>query len=140
MRDNQPAWTSQVRHVQPGQSIIVNRDEDPEEGDAGVRQTEKLGHSSTGESSSDRTRRDDIEMREKSQRSSRDSGEDEQEGSEGAIGERAGEDDNEPGTPPVAEYREGDDLIIERKRKGEEVSKHSTLLTLGRGGNGQAPL
>lgn len=40
----------------------------------------------------------------------------------GAVAERAGDDDNER-NPAVAEYREGNDLIIERKRPGgQEVS------------------
>jgi hypothetical protein len=145
MRDNQPAWTSQVRHVQPGQSIIVNRDEDPEDGDVGLNRTspegsarEKLGQSSTGGSSDDRTRRDDMEMSEKKRTSSDGDVELDEEADGGAPGERAGHDDNEPGTPPVARYREGNDLIIERKRGGgEEVGYPSGKLTSGRGRIGQ---
>lgn len=133
MRDNQPAWTSQVRHVQPGQSIIVNRDEDGEDGDIGLNRSspddslarEKLGQSSTGESSSDRTRGgEEMEM---SERRSQPDAEDDEEVEGGAIGERAAKDKlNGSDDGSVNEYREGNDLIVERKREGgQEVYIHS---------------
>jgi hypothetical protein len=124
MRDthNQPAWASQIRHVKPGQPIIINRDEDGEEGDVGLARSsppdsiarEKLANS--GESSSEGTRREEMEMDEKRASGSEDA-EAEQEKPGGAVAERSmDDDDNSPGTPRFAEYREGDDLIIERRK------------------------
>lgn len=142
-RDNEPAWTTHARRIVPGQQIVVNRDDD-EEGDMGLRRNhEKRGELSekngSGQSSQDSsetragssTRRDDIEMTEK--RRSRDGEDDEERRDEdngGARGERAGshegdgdsEEEDGRRTPRLAEYREGNDLVIERRRsRGDEV-------------------
>lgn len=95
-RDNEPAWTTHARRVIPGQDIIINRDD--EDGDLGIRQ--KTQRSDESES----TRRDPDT-------SSSDSIEDNYE-----MADRSR-------TPPLAEYREGHHLVIERKAKdGDEVS------------------
>lgn len=41
-RDNEPAWTTHARRINPGQEIRVNRDDDPEEGDMGVRRQDHM--------------------------------------------------------------------------------------------------
>jgi hypothetical protein len=119
---NEPAWTTHARRVISGQDIVVNRDDDPEEGDLGVRQNGQRNDSlrektvasdESGGSSSSRTagRSDAYEM-------------DERTGSR-QEGERYedDDDDNEGRTPPLAEYREGHHLIIERRvGDSEEVS------------------
>lgn len=77
-RGDEPAWTTHARRIIPGQEIIVNRDDDDEEGDLGVRRKdtftsetngrikEKIEEEDSGESSSSRTRQGEmIEMKEK---------------------------------------------------------------------------
>lgn len=77
-RGDEPAWTTHARRIIPGQEIIVNRDDDDEEGDLGVRRKdafaseangrikEKIDEEDSGESSSSRTRQGEmIEMKEK---------------------------------------------------------------------------
>nr|XP_019012994.1 Na+/H+ exchanger AnNHA1 [Kwoniella pini CBS 10737]OCF51775.1 Na+/H+ exchanger AnNHA1 [Kwoniella pini CBS 10737] len=156
---DEPAWTTHARRILPGQQITINRDDDPEEGDLGVRRRdtlndtyngEKLGSQDSGGTSSSRTMPpgDDIEMQQAykpshhthreeteegeaaeadrrnssdSGRSGRSHGSDEERGEEEAEGDREIR-DKEGGsrTPPLAEYREGHHLIIERKKKGSE--------------------
>lgn len=138
MRDNIPAWTTHARKVLPGQSIRVNRDDDPEEGDIGVKRREmsedaiaareKLSNSSTEESSgssSSQVVNEKIEMRERRRR-----GDNPTEGEEahGATAEEREMDDEEHvgggrRTPPLNEYREGSDLVRERKGPGGEVRR-----------------
>jgi hypothetical protein len=123
-RDDEPAWTTHARRILPGQQIIINRDDDAEEGDIGIRQTgsptqEKLENSegSSGGSSSSRTRREEIEMQEN--RRSSEAGTEEH---DPAGGERGGIDREGQRTPPLAEYREGNHLVVERRRgDGDEV-------------------
>jgi hypothetical protein len=129
-RDDEPAWTTHARRITPGQEIRVNRDDDAEEGDLGMQRQEKSGLEMTREKS---TREDgsggsatavskDIEMADR----------------HGSAGEGSGhsEEAEEDGrnTPVLAEYREGNHLIRERKKgEGEEVSSNPTRLTLGHG-------
>lgn len=117
---NEPAWTTHARRVVSGQDIVVNRDDDAEEGDLGVRQDSRRNDSprekasdESGGSSSSRTagRSEAYEM-------------DERSGSRQEE-EKHEDDDNDDGgrTPPLAEYREGHHLIIERKvGSSDEVS------------------
>lgn len=125
----QPAWTTHTRRVRPGESITVNRDEDDAEaGDVGLRRTdgderEKVLDSETTGSGSESLGRSQGEMSEKRAEGyvrrdgrERDEAEEEQDRL-GETGERAGRDTGREGgrrTPPVAEYREGDHLVIER--------------------------
>jgi hypothetical protein len=116
----------------PGQQIRINRDDDAEEGDLGIRRFptesvtgEKLpaGEGSSGESGtgsgtgSGSSRREEIEMQE---RASVEEHEQEAEYTT-ARGEDRGRTDSEAGrrTPPLAEYREGHHLVIERRRGSE---------------------
>ncbi|WVW84938.1 hypothetical protein I302_106974 [Kwoniella bestiolae CBS 10118] len=173
-RGDEPAWTTHARRITPGQQITINRDDDPEEGDIGVKRRdtlhdgyngEKLGSQDSGGSSSSRTMppREEIEMKEQngltqepermegeelgrrrstdsgrsrtsrrsrrsrtSRRSSVDSrgchveGTDDEQEDEEARGDREIHDKEGERTPPLAEYREGHHLIIERKKKGSE--------------------
>ena len=145
-RDDEPAWTTHARRIQPGQEIVINRDEDPVEGDLGIRgektseaQTEKQANppspeDESGGSSSSRTVAPDeaIVTTEKRRESDARSSDDEQsveERREEAEGREVLEDEDEERvggggqTPPLAQYREGHHLIKERKRgDGEEVS------------------
>ena len=145
-RDNEPAWTTHARRINPGEEIVINRDEDGEDGDLGIRQREKSsgsdslrgekledGEDASGGSSSSRTAgAENIEMVERRLRHDR--GSHEGEHADEHTGERAGrhaagesgseeiEEDAGDRTPPLAEYREGNHLVIERKgREGEEV-------------------
>ncbi|WVF68853.1 hypothetical protein IAT40_003626 [Kwoniella sp. CBS 6097] len=176
-RGDEPAWTTHARRISPGQQITINRDDDPEEGDMGVRRRdthqdeiangEKLASQSSGESSGSGSRTmppsEEIEMTEKrpsesprheqdqaemgeaaelgsrprsrgsrrsfgSRRSSRrssvcstgshedGSGEEEAEGRAEISDKRGGGDR----TPPLAEYREGHHLVIERRKKDSD--------------------
>ena len=132
-RDDLPAWTTHARRILPGQEIRINRDDDAEEGDLGMRgrekpvETEDDGDADgSGGSSDSRTlgRIDDIEMQKRGSSGSDEAVNDrEGEQNEEAEGEREIEEDAGERTPPLAEYREGPHLIIERKRgDGEEVS------------------
>jgi len=127
MRDNVPAWTTHARRLVPGQSIRVNRDDDPEEGDLGMgvhehesNAREKLSNpSSTEDSAGSSTMNEKYEMRQRGRRQQT-----EGEEAHGATEEEREEDDEEHvgggrRTPPMNEYREGHDLIIERQRDGE---------------------
>ncbi|WVQ96326.1 hypothetical protein IAU59_003430 [Kwoniella sp. CBS 9459] len=171
-RGDEPAWTTHARRITPGQQITINRDDDPEEGDMGVRRRdthqseivngEKLVSQSSGESSGSGSRTmppsEEIEMTEKrptespqeygqdqaemgeaaelgsrrprsrgSRRSSRRSSvcstgsHEDGSGAEEAEG-RAEIDDKRGGdrTPPLAEYREGHHLVIERRKKDSD--------------------
>jgi len=129
-RGDEPAWTTHARRIAPGQSITINRDDDPEEGDIGLRRNttsdlektrSRNGEDDSGGSSSSRTvhpEGEDIEMSEKRIEPERERMED------GERVEEGEQDGNADGTrtPPVMEYREGHHLIIERKRnEGDEV-------------------
>jgi hypothetical protein len=101
---NEPAWTTHTRRVVPGQDFVINRDD--EEGDIGVVQSNPLSlnreksiviDDGSGGSSSSRTR---DELNEKAS-------------DEGGH--------QHPRTPPLAAYREGHDLVIERRTDGQEV-------------------
>ena len=114
-RDNEPAWTTHARRITPGQDIVINRDDDGEAGDIGVRPSE-LNREKTersegsGGSSSSRTvaAPEEHEMTDRSARDEDDS------------------EDNGARTPPLAEYREGNHLIVERKvEDSDEVSRDS---------------
>ena len=130
MRDNVPAWTTHARRLVPGQSIRVNRDDDPEEGDLGLGRhdqeanaREKLSNPSSNDdstgSSSSQTMNEKIEMRQRGRKQQT-----EGEEAHGATEAEREEDDEEHvgggrRTPPINEYREGHDLIIERQKDGE---------------------
>lgn len=130
-RGNEPAWTTHARRVLPGQSIRINRDDDPEEGDMGVQRRdmtddtptrEKLSNTSSTEGSGDSgTNGESMEMREREKADG--------EAAHGATAEEREQDEEERvgggrRTPPLSEYREGMDLVIERRRgSGEEVSR-----------------
>lgn len=141
-RANEPAWTTHARRVLPGQSIRINRDDDPEDGDMGVKRRdmsmsddpatrEKSSNTSStedagGSGSSSNSRQnghETIEMRERKQAFPA-----EGEEAHGATAEEREQDEEERvgggrRTPPLAEYREGMDLVVERRRgAGEEVS------------------
>jgi len=149
-RDDEPAWTTHARRIQPGQKIVINRDEDPEEGDLGMRMGEKAVNSEqpsspvedeSGGSSSSRTAAG-REVMEKSESRQLDSDEERSlhEEREAADGEDVMRDEPQGGrsTPPLAQYREGNHLIIERRRGsghevGSEMSFHADSLGRGRG-------
>ena len=149
---DEPAWTTHARRVQPGQEIVINRDEDPEEGDLGLQQREKTLDSEIGEklspnispaddesggSSSSRTAGGEhLHGMEKAKReeSEDESSNEAREDAEGrAVFESESEDEEENQdearrtrqgrkTPPLAQYREGHHLVVERKTgEGEEV-------------------
>lgn len=134
-RGNEPAWTTHARRILPGQSIRVNRDDDPEEGDMGIQRRdkaespatrEKLSNpsSSTEGSADSGANGESIEMRQREKSAFPANGEE----AHGATAEEREEDEEEHvgggrRTPPIAEYREGMDLVVERRRgAGEEVS------------------
>lgn len=120
-RRDEPAWTTHARRVIPGQDIVINRDEDPEEGDIGIVPREKVHNEKVVAS-------DDSQ----NSSSSRTAGRDEtyemedREGRDDTSGSRSSYVDDEDGsgngnrTPPLTEYREGHHLIIERKVKGSD--------------------
>ncbi|KAK4687881.1 sodium/hydrogen antiporter, partial [Tremellales sp. Uapishka_1] len=135
-RGDEPAWTSHARRIQPGQAITINRDDDPEEGDLGMRRThtitsmeepvnekERQGGSSGGSSSSNTMAvGENIEMSEKKREGSGSSGPAADEEAIADDEEEAEDDENGRDTPPLAQYREGHHLVIERKGgEGEEV-------------------
>ncbi|KAL1413096.1 hypothetical protein Q8F55_000845 [Vanrija albida] len=108
---NEPAWTTHTTRMEPGQQVVINRDD--EEGDVGLAHNLRNRHirvttddgiksDGSGESTSSRTR-------------------------DGSDGNKRSNDDSEEielerrGTPPLAAYREGDDLVIERKGRDEDV-------------------
>jgi hypothetical protein len=155
MRDA-PAWTTHTHQVRPGETILVNRDEeDGEGGDVGLHRartgeavtlnekqsqmdSESRSASGSGSATADGdglTRDADGNVVDEKQESGArrrnvyeydeergDRAEMEQDDHD-AHGERAGRDDARRArsggrrTPPVAEYREGDDLIIERDNR-----------------------
>ena len=144
-RDDEPAWTTHARRIQPGQEIVINRDEDPVEGDLGIRgekTSEPLSEKQTnppspedesGGSSGSRTIAQDevIETTEKRKQSDARDSDDEQsvgERREEAEGREVLDDEGEERvggsghTPPLAQYREGHHLIQEWQKEGEEVS------------------
>ena len=138
-RADETAWTTHARRIQPGQEIVINRDEDPAEGDLGLRMREKTTDSVTGEKVSDesgggsslRITGPDEGL------AVRTTSSDESDNERSSLEERelaegqAVIDDGEGGrkTPPLAQYREGNHLIVERKRnEGEEVSLYSAVL------------
>jgi hypothetical protein len=136
MRDNVPAWTTHARRLIPGQSIRVNRDDDPEEGDLGLgvhdqesNAREKLSNpSSTEDSAGSSTSNEKIEMRQRRRNRTETEGEE----AHGVTGEEREKDDEEHvgggrRTPPMNEYREGHDLVIERQKDGE-VCRLSTFV------------
>jgi len=105
---NEPAWTTHTRRVAPGQQVVVNRDD--EEGDIGIVQPNPLAFNreksividdGSNGSSSSRTRGDASEK--------------DSEPTDEMLGI------HQPRTPPVAGYREGHDLVIERRGSGQEV-------------------
>jgi hypothetical protein len=125
-RDNEPAWTTHARRIIPGQDIVINRDDDAEEGDLGMRSLtspaeKRLESEHSAGSSSSRTAagNEQFEMAERARpRSAQSEPEDD--------GRR---------TPPLAEYREGHDLIVERRVQddSEEVRLQLwSMLTSGR--------
>lgn len=139
-RREEPAWTTHARRITPGEEIIINRDDDAEEGDLGLRRSrtadtarEKMAEGEkvpdrdvddSGGSSSSRTVAvgDEIEMKD---RQSSGEASDMSGGQRETADNEGNEDDDDGGqrTPPLAEYREGNHLIIERNRgEGEEVS------------------
>ena len=122
-RDDEPAWTTHARRIIPGQEVVINRDDD-EEGDIGMRQNgyKPEGREDSGGSSSSRTARndsDEVEMTEQENQEKTHGGEQRH----GGDSRRAdGEEDGGATTPPLAEYREGRHLIVERKHgDGDEV-------------------
>ncbi|OCF39994.1 Na+/H+ exchanger AnNHA1 [Kwoniella heveanensis CBS 569] len=161
-RGDEPAWTTHARRITPGQQITINRDDDPEEGDMGVRRRdthqdeiangEKLASQSSGESSGSGSRTmqpsEEIEMTEKRPSESPRNHQDQAEmgeaaelglrrprsrGSRRSFGSRRSSQDEAEGraeiddkrgggdrTPPLAEYREGNHLVIERKKKDSD--------------------
>lgn len=117
VRGDEPAWTSHARRITPGQTIRINRDDDMDEaGDIGLRvKPSPPEDDSTGSSSSRSRGNEDMEMQERRRGSVTavvpDSSEDNR--NEAVDGSR---------TPPLAEYREGNHLVVERKRsQGSEV-------------------
>ncbi|ORY22016.1 Sodium/hydrogen exchanger family-domain-containing protein [Naematelia encephala] len=135
-RDNEPAWTTHARRVIPGQEIVINRDDDAEEGDLGLRRSDTIRDAeavqagkiegSSGGSSSSRTmaQGEDIELTESPQGDLEEERQAEHDAERDAGGERAQDTDDEDGsrTPPLAEYREGNHLVVERKKgTGDEV-------------------
>ncbi|ODO10668.1 hypothetical protein I350_01265 [Cryptococcus amylolentus CBS 6273] len=151
-RGDEPAWTTHARRVVPGQDIVINRDDDDEEGDLGIVRRDTLhsegnGHlgekiveeDSGGSSSSGGRQAEDIEMVEKRRRSSRGSEQAEtaeleprrsrtsrDESPESPV-EQAEEEEGDEiihsggrSTPPLAEYREGHHLVIERRAKDSD--------------------
>lgn len=117
-RSDEPAWTSHARRIQPGQQIRINRDDDMDEaGDIGLRPKPASPEDASTGSSSSRSRpaeNEDMEMQERRHASATMQEDDaETNRNEAQDGRR---------TPPLAEYREGNHLIIERQRSnGSEV-------------------
>ena len=107
-----------MRRVIPGQDIVINRDEeDGEGGDLGVRRSNQAIEKSSGSNtSSDQTAApENIEMTEQGGQHSGEHNSGEESNAE--VEEDAGE-----RTPPLAEYREGPHLVIERRvGSGNEV-------------------
>ena len=93
-----PEWTTQIRHVQPGEEIVINRDQN--------------GHAEGSVTPVEAT-----SSQEEKQAEDRDRGQDARE-----KGEVRGE--NPPdGTEVLAEWKEGPHNVIERRRgPGDEVS------------------
>ncbi|WVQ70777.1 hypothetical protein IAR50_000299 [Cryptococcus sp. DSM 104548] len=148
-RGDEPAWTTHARRVVPGQDIVINRDDDDEEGDLGIVRRDTLhdqgnGHlgekiveeESGGSSSSGGRPGEDIELVEKRRRPSRGTEEEEtveleprrSQESAKSESEKALENEGDElihrgegsSTPPLAEYREGHHLVIERKAKDSD--------------------
>lgn len=122
---DEPAWTTHARRIIPGQDIVINRDEDPEEGDMGLVTREKGNAEKTVSSEdsqgsySSRTagQGEAYEMDQRGRVDSRNS-------RSSQVFEDDDGDDDGARTPPLAEYREGHHLIVERKvADSEEVSE-----------------
>lgn len=104
--NNEPAWTTHARRIIPGQDVEINRDE--EEGDIGLHN--RMEKSSQGDSTESSNSNSNSQTRTWQGQGER-------------ITEkrtRDGEDhvqivDDGAGTPPIAEYREGRDLVIEHR-------------------------
>ncbi|EJT49251.1 Na+/H+ exchanger AnNHA1 [Trichosporon asahii var. asahii CBS 2479] len=102
--NNEPAWTTHARRIIPGQDVEINRDE--EEGDLGMQhRMEKSSHGDTTDSShsGSQTRTIEGQGEKITEKRTRDGEEHVRVVNDGA------------GTPPIAEYREGHDLIIEHR-------------------------
>lgn len=109
---NEPAWTTHTRRVQPGQQVEINRDD--EEGDIGMVQRNPLsmhrtksiliddGSGSNGSGSSKTRGAENLAEKEEED-------EEREEVNRGMT------------TPPLAGFREGHDLIIERRDPDREV-------------------
>lgn len=100
---NEPAWTTHTTRLHPGGDVVVNRDD--EEGDIGMqshlhREKSREGRGSgSGGSDSSNTRADRLDMKDE----------------DGSPDQMAS--DPPIRTPPLAVYREGHDLVLERRRK-----------------------
>lgn len=112
--NNEPAWTTHARRIIPGQDVEINRDD--EEGDLGLQhRLEKSSQGETTDSSQSHTYAtggpllpDTSSHRSGNTDTTRDG----QEEVEGEEGDR---------TPPVVEYREGHDLVIEHRARGSDA-------------------
>lgn len=130
---NEPAWTTHTRRLDNGQQIVINRDD--EEGDIGVIQRPRLdmnreksiaidegSRASSGSdvsgsgSAGDSSTRNDNGVAYKDMAVA---------GAAGTLRARKAKEelhiDNGRRTPPIAEFQEGNDLVIERRRADDEV-------------------
>jgi hypothetical protein len=146
-RDEEPAWTTHARRIIPGQQIVINRDDDAEEGDLSIRRVDTSDsvngdkrqtapeepEDESGGSSSSRTagnlNGEEIEMHIRSKDSDLRRGTDDDGDSLGEQG-AADEPSDGRGTPPLARFREGNHLVIERRHgDGDEVQFTSFMRT-----------
>ena len=146
-RDDEPAWTTHARRITPGDIIRINRDDDAEEGDMGLRSRvdstlekrngiadaeDGSGGSSSSQTAAQREEGDGLQMRERRRRvspslNSEEAREEEEEAEEGERQIQSGESGGRE-TPPLAQYREGNHLIIERRRNdSDEVGQRTNV-------------
>lgn len=148
---DEPAWSSHARRIQPGESIRVNRDDDDREDGAGLddgtadrgggmsekrRSSNEMATTDTTDSGTTLAgsrqydekagERADVDAMERGEYTGNDG---EKQGQVTNEEEQSQRDERE--TPILAEYREGNHLVRERLKDGEdEVSKSSLCRAL----------
>ena len=132
---DEPAWTTHARRILPGQEIVVNRDDDGEAGDIGLRHKETPSDSSnekrendSGRGSSSSGVADGVEHHEMTEQPTRTESPTSMTSAEARSPDEGENENNEFNpeegrrTPPLAEFREGNHLIREHRRgTGNEV-------------------
>jgi sodium/hydrogen antiporter len=117
-----PDWTNQARLVERGENIVINRDSAMERGElaAPASKRESMAMEEAGGRSAAATI---AATPEKEESTTDEAAKNVEEGGQSPEQEKAKEDNPPDGEERVMEWKEGEDMVIERRRgPGEEVS------------------